>query len=87
MIRGTRGRTAGSGVSATILAMPTVRIGVASTPLTATLEEAVPAAIAAVEEAARPGRPDRLPARAALGPRAQPATGRDARRDGAVPAV
>lgn len=33
--------------------MPNVRIAVASTPLTATLEEAVPAAIAAVQEAAR----------------------------------
>ena len=35
--------------------VPTVRIAVASTPLTATLAEAVPAAIAAVEEAARLG--------------------------------
>jgi predicted amidohydrolase len=35
--------------------MSTVRIGVAATPLTATLEEAVPAAIAAVEEAGRLG--------------------------------
>ena len=33
----------------------TVRIAVASTPLTATLEEAVPAAIAAIEEAGRLG--------------------------------
>jgi predicted amidohydrolase len=33
----------------------TIRIAVASTPLTATLEEAVPAAIAAVEEAGRLG--------------------------------
>jgi predicted amidohydrolase len=33
----------------------TIRIGVASTPLTATLEEAVPAAVAAVEEAGRRG--------------------------------
>ncbi len=33
--------------------MSTVRIAVASTPLTATLEAAVPAAIAAIEEAAR----------------------------------
>ena len=33
--------------------MPTIRIAVASTPLTATLEEAVPAAVAAVEEAGR----------------------------------
>lgn len=35
--------------------MALVRIAVASTPLTATLEEAVPAAIAAIEEAARQG--------------------------------
>lgn len=35
--------------------MPTIRIGVASTPLTATLEEAVPAAVAAVEAAGRLG--------------------------------
>ena len=35
--------------------MPTIRIAVASTPLTATLEEAVPAAVAAVEEAGRLG--------------------------------
>ncbi len=35
--------------------MATIRIAVASTPLTATLEEAVPAAIAAVEEAGRLG--------------------------------
>jgi predicted amidohydrolase len=35
--------------------VPTIRIAVASTPLTATLEEAVPAAIAAVEEAGRLG--------------------------------
>jgi predicted amidohydrolase len=35
--------------------MGTIRIAVASTPLTATLEEAVPAAIAAVEEAGRLG--------------------------------
>ena len=35
--------------------MPTVRIAVASTPLTATLAEAVPAAVAAVEEAGRLG--------------------------------
>ncbi len=35
--------------------MATVRIAVASTPLTATLDEAVPAAIAAVEEAGRLG--------------------------------
>jgi predicted amidohydrolase len=35
--------------------MPTVRIAVASTPLTATIVEAVPAAIAAVDEAARLG--------------------------------
>ena len=35
--------------------MPTVRIAVASTPLTTTLDEAVPAAVAAVEEAGRHG--------------------------------
>ena len=35
--------------------MATVRIAVASTPLTATLDEAVPAAVAAVEEAGRLG--------------------------------
>jgi predicted amidohydrolase len=35
--------------------MSTVRIAVASTPLTTTLEEAVPAAVAAVEEAGRLG--------------------------------
>jgi predicted amidohydrolase len=35
--------------------MSTVRIAVASTPLTATLEEAVPAAVAVVEEAGRLG--------------------------------
>ena len=35
--------------------MPTIRIAVAATPLTATVEEAVPAAITAVEEAARLG--------------------------------
>ena len=33
--------------------MPSVRVAVASTPLTATLDEAVPAAVAAVEEAGR----------------------------------
>ncbi|MBJ7456771.1 MAG: carbon-nitrogen hydrolase family protein, partial [Thermoleophilia bacterium] len=35
--------------------MPTVRIAVASTPLTATLAEAVPVAVAAVAEAGRLG--------------------------------
>jgi predicted amidohydrolase len=35
--------------------MSTIRIAVASTPLTATLEDAVPAAVAAVEEAGRLG--------------------------------
>jgi predicted amidohydrolase len=35
--------------------MPIVRLAVASTPLTATLDEAVPAAVAAVEEAGRLG--------------------------------
>jgi predicted amidohydrolase len=33
--------------------MPTIRIAVASTPLTATMEEALPAALAAIEEAGR----------------------------------
>src|SRR4051794_20786678 len=33
--------------------MPTIRIAVASTPLTATLEEALPAALVAIEEAGR----------------------------------
>ena len=35
--------------------MSTIRVAVASTPLTATLDEAVPAAVAAVEEAGRQG--------------------------------
>jgi predicted amidohydrolase len=35
--------------------MSTIRVAVASTPLTATLAEAVPAAVAAVEEAGRMG--------------------------------
>ena len=35
--------------------MSTIRIAVASTPLTATLDEAVPAAVAAIDEAARLG--------------------------------
>lgn len=35
--------------------MSTIRVGVASTPLTATLDEAVPAAVGAIEEAARLG--------------------------------
>jgi predicted amidohydrolase len=35
--------------------MSTIRIAVASTPLTATLDEAIPAAVAAVEEAGRMG--------------------------------
>ena len=38
-----------------LAAMSTIRIAVASTPLTATLDEAVPAAVAAVEEAGRLG--------------------------------
>jgi predicted amidohydrolase len=42
-------------VTGTDAAPGVVRIAVASTPLTATLDEAVPAAIAAVEEAARRG--------------------------------
>ena len=51
----------------------TVRIAVASTPLTATLDEAVPAAIAAVEEAARLGaRIVCLPETALPGHRSQP---------------
>jgi predicted amidohydrolase len=37
------------------VARPTIRIAVASTPLTATLDEAVPAAVAAIEEAGRLG--------------------------------
>ena len=35
--------------------MSTIRIAVASTPLTATIDEAVPAAVAAIEEAGRLG--------------------------------
>ena len=53
--------------------MPTIRIAVASTPLTATLAEAVPAAIAAVEEAGRLGaRIVCLPETAVPGHRLQP---------------
>ena len=52
--------------------MPTIRIAVASTPLTATIEEAVPAAGAAVEEAGRLGaRIVRLPETAIPGHRVQ----------------
>ena len=40
---------------ARLAAMSTIRVGVASTPLTATLDEAVPAAVAAIEEAGRLG--------------------------------
>ena len=55
--------------------MSTIRIAVASTPLTATLDEAVPAAIAAVEEAARLGaRIVCLPETALPGHRDQPRT-------------
>ncbi len=48
-----RGRRRGD--AAYTPSMSTIRIAVASTPLTATLEEAVPAAIVAVEEAGRLG--------------------------------
>jgi predicted amidohydrolase len=59
--------------------MSTIRIAVASTPLTATLEEAVPAAIAAVEEAARLGaRIVCLPETGLPGHRMQPRTVEDA---------
>ncbi len=53
--------------------MSTIRIAVASTPLTATLDEAVPAAVAAVEEAGRLGaRIVSLPETALPGHRDQP---------------
>lgn len=53
--------------------MSTIRIAVASTPLTATLDEAVPAAVAAVEEAGRLGaRIVCLPETALPGHRDQP---------------
>ena len=53
--------------------MSTLRIAVASTPLTATLEEAVPAAVAAVEEAGRLGaRIVCLPETGLPGHRSQP---------------
>ena len=53
--------------------MSTIRIAVASTPLTATLDEAVPAAVAAVEEAGRLGaRVVCLPETALPGHRDQP---------------
>jgi len=53
--------------------MSTIRIAVASTPLTATLDEAVPAAVAAVEEAGRSGaRIVCLPETALPGHRDQP---------------
>jgi predicted amidohydrolase len=53
--------------------MSTIRVGVASTPLTATLEEAVPAAVAAIEEAGRLGaRVVCLPETALPGHRDQP---------------
>jgi predicted amidohydrolase len=55
--------------------MSTVRIAVASTPLTATLEAAVPAAVAAVEEAGRLGaRVVCLPETGLPGHRGQPRT-------------
>ena len=43
------------GMNSTSVAASPIRIAVASTPLTATLDEAVPAAVAAVEEAGRLG--------------------------------
>jgi predicted amidohydrolase len=53
--------------------MPTVRVAVASTPCTATLAEAVPAAIAAVEQAGRMGAAIVcLPETALPGHRSQP---------------
>jgi predicted amidohydrolase len=53
--------------------MSTIRIAVASTPLTATLDEAVPAAVAAVEQAGRLGaRIVCLPETAVPGHRDQP---------------
>lgn len=59
--------------------MPSIRIAVASTPLTATLDEAVPAAIAAIEEAARLGaRIVCLPETGLPGHRGQPRTVPDA---------
>jgi predicted amidohydrolase len=66
--------------------MSTIRIAVASTPLTATLEEAVPAAVAAVEEAGRLGaRIVCLPETGLPGHRDQalpvPDVGRDALED------
>ena len=55
--------------------MPTIRIAVASTPLTATLAEAVPAAVAALEEAGRLGaRIVCLPETTLPGHRDQPRT-------------
>ena len=53
--------------------MSTIRVGVASTPLTATLEQAVPAAVAAIDEAGRLGaRVVCLPETALPGHRDQP---------------
>lgn len=67
--------------------MPTIRIAVASTPLTATLEDAVPAAIAAIEEAGRLGaRIVCLPETALPGHRDQPTTVADVSR-GAIEAA
>lgn len=55
--------------------MSTIRVGVASTPLTATLDEAVPAAVAAIDEAGRLGaRIVCLPETALPGHRDQPRT-------------
>lgn len=65
-----------------------VRIAVASTPLTATLAEAVPAAIAAVEEAARRGaRIVCLPETALPGHRGQPRPVPDVPREAVDAAV
>ena len=63
--------------------MSTIRIAVASTPLTATLDEAVPAAIAAVEEAGRLGaRIVCLPETALPGHRDQPRSVPDTTAEG-----
>ena len=62
--------------------MAAVRIAVASTPLTATLDEAVPAAIAAVEEAGRRGASVVcLPEAAVPGHRGQPRAVPDVAQD------
>jgi predicted amidohydrolase len=62
--------------------MPTIRIAVASTPLTTTLDEAVPAAITAIEDAARQGaRIVCLPETGIPGHRVQPAPVPDVSND------